>query len=283
LNELCDRGRAENLNHGRLYEELIKAVKPDDLATIIFTSGTTGRPKGVMLTHANFMANAWGAGQRIHVDESDLALSFLPLSHVFERLAGYYFMISRGARIAYAKSMQTVAVDIQRVRPTVAAAVPRFYEKIYAKIVDDVHNASPTVQALFRWSVRVGNERGNLLMAKRTVSAGLKIKYAIAKALVFGKLKRKLGGRIRFFISGGAPLIKELGEFFYAANVLILEGYGLTETSPVTNVNSVEDIKFGTVGQTLPNVEVRIAADGEILSNGEIYRIVPSVHHGRGR
>lgn len=250
------------------FDRSAGSVPPSSVATIIYTSGTTGPPKGVMLTHSNFVQNYLGAREQIKISETDVALSFLPLSHVFERLAGYYFMAFHGARIAYAESMQTVPEDIQAIRPTVCAAVPRFYEKIHAKIMEKVAMAPANLQRLFHWSVVVGRKVVQLNASNQKPSLFLGLQYAIAKILVFKKIKRQLGGRIRFFISGGAPLNRELGEFFSAAGVLILEGYGLTETSPVITVNTETAHRFGTVGKVLSNVEVKITEEGEIATRG---------------
>lgn len=268
LEELSLKGKIFLEGNSDAVQDWVRETGSDDLATLIYTSGTTGPPKGVMLTHRNFIANYLGAAQVIQVDDSDLALSFLPLSHVFERLAGYYFMIFNGARIAYAESMQTVPEDLVQVRPTVAASVPRLYEKMYLKIQESMKAASPVKKHLFDWALSIGRECLSIRTAGRVPNFLMRLKYGLADRLVFRKLKDKLGGRMRFFISGGAPLAKELGEFFGASGVLILEGYGLTETSPVIAVNSEAHVKYGTVGRPLPNVEVRIAADGEILTRG---------------
>ncbi len=243
-------GRRSHLNNGSLYEQLSREVSREDLATLIYTSGTTGPPKGVMLTHGNFLSNCEAASQVLCLNEGERSLSFLPLSHVFERMAGYYFMVQQGASIAYAESIETVPEDLLLVRPTVAAGVPRLFEKMHARILERVKASPPLKQKLFYWALKVGQ------------------RSLLARLLVFNKLKKKLGGRIRFFISGGAPLAKELGEFFYSAGVLILEGYGLTETSPVISVNRPESFKFGTVGLPLAGVEIQIASDGEILTRG---------------
>lgn len=268
MEKIFEMGKAEAYQDGTLYERLLSEGKPDDLATIIYTSGTTGPPKGVMLTHHNFMANYLGSKAYIKISDADSALSFLPLSHVFERLAGYYFMIFHGATIAYAQNMQTVPEDMQEIRPTICAAVPRFYEKVYAKILEQVEAGPRLRKRIFNWALKTGRRKLQAAEEKRPMPAGARVAYAIAKLLVFNKIKKKMGGRIRFFISGGAPLSKELAEFFFAADVLILEGYGLTETSPVIAVNADHDFRFGTVGRPLPNVEVRIAPDGEILTRG---------------
>lgn len=266
--KLLEMGNAEILKNAALYDQHVAMGKPEDVATLIYTSGTTGPPKGVMLTHRNFIANYEGAKKLIQLSEADSALSFLPLSHVFERLAGYYFMLFHGATIAYAENMQTVPQDIQQVKPTVCAAVPRFYEKVYGKICEQVEAGSPLKKKIFYWALKAGKQKLQAVEQKRPMTFREKIEYGIAKRLVFNKIKMKMGGRIRFFISGGAPLSKELAEFFFAADILILEGYGLTETSPVIAVNSDRDFRFGTVGHPLPNIEVKIAPDGEILTRG---------------
>ncbi len=249
----------------KFLDEQLKEISADTLATLIYTSGTTGPPKGVMLTHGNFIANYEGAREVIKVSEADLALSFLPLSHVFERLAGYYFMMLNGARIAYAESMKTVPDDMRLFRPTVVASVPRLYEKMHAAIMEAVSKASPVRRKIFEWAIKIGKKK---LDQKYHASILWKLKYKLARFLVLKKIEAKLGGKMRFFISGGAPLSRELAEFFYAAGILILEGYGLTETSPVIAVNSEQSLRFGTVGKPLPNLRVKIADDGEILTQG---------------
>lgn len=266
--DFLEQGRREQLNNESRYEELVQAIDVEDVATLIYTSGTTGPPKGVMLTHGNFVSNYQGAREYIQITDRDISLSFLPLSHVFERLAGYYFMMAHGATIAYAENMQTVAEDMMTVRPTVAAAVPRFYEKVYAKINETVKAGPAIRQKIFDWALSVGAHMTQCQQSKRELSLWRKVQFFLARILVFNKIKCGLGGEIRFFISGGAPLSKELAEFFYSAGILILEGYGLTETSPVISVNSEHDFKFGSVGRPLPNVKVQIASDGEILTAG---------------
>lgn len=261
-------GRRLHLNNGNLYGQLVSPVTRGDLATLIYTSGTTGPPKGAMLTHGNFLSNCEAACQVLHLNDGERSLSFLPLSHIFERMAGYYFMIQQGASIAYAESMQSVPEDLLLVRPTVAAGVPRLFEKMHARILEAVQASGTMRRRIFYWALKVGREAGELRQADRPTPFFLGLQFALARLLVFNKLKKRLGGRIRFFISGGAPLAKELAEFFYAADVLILEGYGLTETSPVIAVNRPRHFRFGTVGPLLPGVEVRIAQDGEILTRG---------------
>lgn len=268
LRDLMAKGRDVELNQGRVYESCVESVGPDDLATIIYTSGTTGPPKGVMLTHRNFISNYQGGYHRIQILETDSVLSFLPLSHVFERLVGYYFMAANGAVIWYAENMTTVADDILKVRPTVMIAVPRFFEKTYARILEEVRKAPAWRQAVFHWALRVGTRVSHQKIRGRKVPARLAVLLAAARVLVLNRLKNALGGRLRFFISGGAPLSRDLARFFHAADVLILEGYGLTETSPVISVNAVGDCRFGTVGKPIGNVQIRIAEDGEILTAG---------------
>ena len=267
MNELFETGRLGSLNNDGLYERMILQIHPEDLATIIYTSGTTGPAKGVMLTHRNFLENCQGAQELIKISECDLALSFLPLSHVFERLAGYYFMLFNGAKIAYAQSMQTVVEDMGITHPTVAAAVPRFYEKVYAKIIEGVKSGPPFREKIFFWALSVGRKISDQKYLKIKADVG-PLQIFLAEKLVLQKIRRVLGGKIRFFISGGAPLNKEIADFFYSLGILILEGYGLTETSPVITVNSESAFKFGTVGKPLSPCKVTIAEDGEILTKG---------------
>lgn len=246
----------------------IEMGAPDDLATIIYTSGTTGEPKGVMLSHGNLLENCIGVARRISLTSADTALSFLPLSHVFERMAGYYFAAFSGAKIVYAESLQTVADDIQKVRPTVAAAVPRFYEKIYASILAKVSAGGPRSEKIFKKALETRRKKNDLLVTGRAVSIPIRVMDCIYDHIIFKKLRAKLGGRIRFFFSGGAPLSRELAEFFYLCGVKILEGYGLTETSPVITVNTETEFRFGTVGRPLDNVKIKISEEGEILTAG---------------
>ncbi len=243
-------------------------INEDDIATIIYTSGTTGDPKGVMLTHANFISNLEACKTRVSIDETDVLLSFLPLSHVFERLGGHYIPLCSGAKIAYAESMFTVAENMREVSPTVMLSVPRLYEAMHDKILRQVEAGSSLKQQIFHWGVSVGSAVSSAIQHGKKPSVPLKIKAGLADKLVFTKLKAATGGRLRFFISGGAALPQSIAEFFHAAGILILEGYGLTETSPVISLNYPEKWKFGTVGPTVPGVEVQIAEDGEILTRG---------------
>jgi long-chain acyl-CoA synthetase len=244
------------------------AVAPDDLATIIYTSGTTGDPKGVMLTHGNIASNVVSCVRLLAISETDECLSFLPLSHIFERMVGHYTMLHRGVTISYATSPDTVAAQMGEVRPTIMAAVPRLYEKIYARVLDAAVSGSPVKKRIFFWAKRSAESWLEYTLARRKVPASLTFKKQLGDQLVFAKLRARTGGRIRFFVSGGAPLNPEIAKFFHAAGLPILEGYGLTETSPVIAFNTFDHLKLGTVGRPIPGVEVRIADDGEVLTRG---------------
>ena len=244
-------------------------VKPEDLATLIYTSGTTGDPKGVMLTHSNLVSNVLGAAKVFPgFGPDDVCLSFLPLCHSFERTSGHNFMLFAGATIAYAESVEKVPENMAEIRPTVMGSVPRLYEKMYARVNEKVANDPPFRQKIFRWALGVGREAFRHRVERTPPGALLKWKLALADKLVFSKIKARTGGRLRVFVSGGAPLAREIAEFFGAAGLLICEGYGLTETSPVITCNRPDWIKPGTVGLPLEKIEVKIAPDGEILSRG---------------
>ena len=247
----------------------IDKVKIDDWATIIYTSGTTGEPKGAILTHRNFISNVENSTQNLKVTAEDTMLSFLPLSHVLERMAGHYISCYYGATVAYAESIDKVAENMGEVKPTLMVSVPRLYEKIYARVLEGVEAGSPIKQKIFYWALKIGGEYIDKRMNHKPIPGSLQFKKNLADKLVFSKLSERVGGRIRFFISGGAPLSKEIAEFFGAAGLIILEGYGLTETSPVISINLLDKFKFGTVGPVIPNVEVEIAEDGEILTRGD--------------
>jgi long-chain acyl-CoA synthetase len=244
-------------------------VKGDDTATLIYTSGTTGDPKGVMLTHTNLVSNVLAAEKAIPVfGPEDVALSFLPLCHSFERTAGYNFMLHSGVTIAYAESVEKVPENMQEIRPTVMCSVPRLYEKMYARVNERVAAGPPLRQKIFHWAIGVGAEVFGHFVAHTKPGPFLKLKFAVADKLAFSKIKERTGGRLKIFISGGAPLAREIAEFFGAAGLLVCEGYGLTETSPVITCNRPDNLRPGTVGLPLDRVEVKIAADGEILSRG---------------
>lgn len=246
----------------------LKAIRPEDLLTLIYTSGTTGNPKGVMLTHQNLVSNIHAAADVINFGTDDLMLSFLPLSHSFERMAGYYTAMSCGASIAYAEGVETVRDNMQEVRPTIVTTVPRLFERLYSRLMKQTDSAPPVKRKIFRWAVAVGREYAGTRRACKSPSLALKVQRAVANTLVYSKLKAATGGRMKFFVSGGAALAKEFGEFFEAVGLKIIEGYGLTESSPVISVNRLDHYKWGSVGPVIPGVEVRIAHDGEILVSG---------------
>ena len=240
----------------------------NDIATIIYTSGTTGNPKGVMLTHANFLSNYNAAKSLIDVGETDVLLSFLPLSHVFERLGGHYVPLFSGAKVAYAESTFTVAQNMLDISPTVMLSVPRLYETMHDRVLRAVQAGSSFKQKIFHWGVSVGSAVSSKIQQGKKPSTLLKLQQSIADKLVFAKLKAATGGKLRFFVSGGAALPQSIAEFFHAAGIMILEGYGLTETSPIISMNHPEKWKFGTVGTPIHGIEVQIAEDGEILTRG---------------
>jgi long-chain acyl-CoA synthetase len=243
-------------------------VKPSDLATLIYTSGTTGDPKGVMLSHANLVSNVTSCLKIFDgISQTDVALSFLPLCHVFERMGGYYVMLRKGTSIAYAESVDKVPENMLEVRPTLMLSVPRLYEKMYQRINEKIAAQSPIRQKAFHWALRVGRQIFQHRVQKTEPGLLLKLQGAIG-ARAFAPIKARTGGRLRLFVSGGAPLAREIAEFFGATGLLILEGYGLTETSPVICVNSPDRMKPGSVGPAIDGVEVKIAEDGEILTRG---------------
>jgi len=249
------------------YRRRSAEVAESHLATIIYTSGTTGEPKGVMLSHANLSSNAFDGSRGFDFQPSDVALSFLPLAHVYERVMGYGYLF-RGVSIAYADQLDTVAQALLEIRPTLAAGVPRFFEKMYANIIERGHQEPPLKRKLFDWALRTAAEAAPWRAYGRRATPGVKLRWGIANAMVYSKIRAGLGGRIRLFSSGGAPLAPELAEFYWTIGVPVYQGYGLTETSPVVSANLPGANKVGTVGRPIPNVRVRIADDGEILVQG---------------
>jgi len=267
LKAVLDKGRAVAGAEPRLYDDLVARVKPDDEATLIYTSGTTGVPKGVILTHDNIVSNIKTSASIIPFSSADTVLSFLPLSHILERMVMFTYLY-KGCTVAFAESLEAVAQNLLEVRPHIMVSVPRVFEKIYTKVIDQVL-ASPSLRRkIFFWALKVGKAYGALKLAGKPIPGGLAFRRKIAAGLVFSKIIAKTGGRVRFFVSGGAPLSKDIAEFFYAIGLTILEGYGLTETSPVISINTFEHIRLGTVGKVIPGVEVKIAPDGEILARG---------------
>jgi long-chain acyl-CoA synthetase len=265
--QVLEKGQKIAEQKPELFEELALRIKPDNVASIIYTSGTTGIPKGVMLTHSNFISNVKSCSTVIEFSDKDTVLSWLPLSHVLERMVTYTYLY-KGCSIAYAESMETVAENMPEVKPHIMVSVPRLFEKFYSKVMDNVLSSSPLKRKIFFWAVKVGREYGKRKLLNQPIPGGLQFKRNLADKLVFSKIIEKTGGRVRFFVSGGAPLSKDIAEFFYALGMVVLEGYGLTETSPVIAVNTFDNLKFGTVGKPIPGVEVKIVEDGEILTKG---------------
>lgn len=265
--EVQERGSVYKKENPFHLKENIKLCVEDDLCSIIYTSGTTGEPKGVMLTHRNIVSNVLAASESIPFSKDDVFLSFLPLCHIFERMAGYYTAFSSGAMVCYAESIESVAQNMIECKPTIITTVPRLFERMYSKIKKNVEGQPEKKQKIFNWAMDTGRKYVEAKKSDR-LNVTLTLKHKLADKLVFKKLKDRTGGRLRFFVSGGAALPRELGEFFEAIGIIILEGYGLTESSPVIAVSRVDDYKFGTVGKVFPGVEVKIASDGEILARG---------------
>ncbi len=268
MDAVIEKGKEFEKSNPSHLEDNIKLNQKDDVCTIIYTSGTTGEPKGVVLTHNNILSNVKAAHQLFEISDKDTFLSFLPTCHIYERMAGYYTAMTGGSTISYAESIEKVAVNLQEIKPTIMTAVPRLFERMYSKIVKNVESQSAAKQKLFNWAIEVGKEFQLAKKSEGHVSIGLTAKHKLADKLVFSKLRARTGGNLRFFISGGAALARELAVFFEAAGILVLEGYGLTESSPLIAVNRPNDYKFGTVGKVCPGVEVKIAQDGEILAYG---------------
>lgn len=268
LADLEKLGADTRTRHPRLYEELVALAQPEELATIIYTSGTTGDPKGVMLTHHNLVSNAINSGQVFELRPDDVALSFLPLSHVFERTVLYIYMLY-GVQICYARGVEYVGEDIKEVRPTVVTAVPRLFEKIYATINKRASDQPPWKQKLFHRAVQLGRQAAQLENQGQRVPLGTRLELKALDKLVFSKWREAVGGRLRFFVSGGAALPSDLAYIFLGAGIIILQGYGLTETSPVVSFNRPVANRIGTIGTPIPGVKVKAAADGELLVQGE--------------
>lgn len=261
-------GRKWEAANGRAwFDQSLDSRGPDDLATLVYTSGTTGNPKGAMLTHGNITSNVTTVRDVVPFRPGDIALSILPLSHILERMVDFLYYY-RGMCVAYAEDVTKVADNLGEIRPQYFAAVPRLFEKMRARVLETIAAAPPARQKIFYWALKVAAERLPHRVEHTPMPLGLKIRSAIADKLVFGKILARLGGRVKYVVSGGAPLSADLAAFFIGAGVEIMEGYGLTETSPVIAVNRPEKRRIGTVGPVIPGVEVKIAEDGEILTRG---------------
>ena len=267
--DFLDMGQKYEEKNNFSLSEISSQIKEDDLLTIIYTSGTTGNPKGVMLTHKNLISNVIATINMADLKSSDnhSFLSFLPLSHVLERMTGHFTGFALGCTVYYAESIETVADNLGETNPSIVVSVPRLFEKMYNKINDGLKTAPSIRRKIFKWAYSVGEQTAHI-RDKSTLTGLMKIKFNLANKLVYSKVRGRLGGNIRFFVSGGAPLSKEVAEFFSYLNITILEGYGLTETSPVLTSNTETDLRFGTVGKPIFNVEIKIADDGEILAKG---------------
>jgi long-chain acyl-CoA synthetase len=267
FNSIEEDGAALTAEQPDLYEVISSDVLPSDLASIIYTSGTTGEPKGALLTHSNITFNALAAGSFLDIESGGVMLSFLPLSHIFERMV-LYLALNRGVQINYATGIETVASDIQDVHPTLMSTVPRLLEKIYGRMQKNAADGGELKKRLFSWSMGVARQSAQLSTMGRPTPPLLQLQREIADQLVFAKLRQAVGGKIRRIVSGGAALPSELALVFTGAGVPVLQGYGLTETSPVIAVNTLEHNRIGSVGRPLPGLEVKIAEDGEILTRG---------------
>jgi long-chain acyl-CoA synthetase len=259
LDQLIELGEVDDTD----FRKLSKDIDPDDVATLIYTSGTTGEPKGVMLTHENIISNVIDACPTIDFSEKDVPLSVLPLSHVFER-SGMYLYIFHGMAVHYAESIEKVAENLQEVRPTVFVGVPRIFEKVYARAKLKAANTSPVKERIFDWAIEIAKEQAQLASDGEEIPASLAVKHKIADKIVYEKLRTFFGGRLRYCISGGAALSNDIYLIFTGADIAIMQGYGLTETSPVISTNVPAARRLGSVGKPIRNVAVRIAADGEI-------------------
>ena len=269
IQEVVSRGRALYGSEPDLFDSLWRGAKADDLATLLYTSGTTGDPKGVMLTHKNLTANTMNSCRWLGLEgREDIALTYLPFSHIFERAVWYIYM-KTGAVIAYAESIETVSKNLLEIRPTAMTSVPRMFEKIYARIMERGISAGFPRKQIFFWAMRIGRKWAERKDKGEGAGPILALQHKFADKLVFKKWREAVGGRIRTFISGGAPLAPEIAYLFSAAGLTILQGYGLTETSPSISCNTEARNRVGTVGPVMDGVSVKIAEDGEILVKGD--------------
>ncbi len=250
-------------------EARVDRIEPDDLVTVIYTSGTTGVPKAVALTHRNVLFEAWYARQAVpQLGTDEVMLSCLPLSHVLERAVGYYMTLAHGCRIAFADSLEKVPENMREVRPTAMVGVPRLFEKIHARIFQEVHRMPAAKRRVFQWALAAGKAHVQARFVERRKDPWAALRHRLADRLVFAKLRERFGGRLKLFVSGGAPLDPAIAEFFWIIGLPVLEGYGLTETTAAVTINTFEAVRFGSVGRALAHMEVRTDADGEILIRG---------------
>lgn len=267
LEELMNWGTAANDTDPNVFESLQQSVTPDALATLIYTSGTTGDPKGVMLSHSNLVFNVLSTAKVMTVAEDEPALSFLPFSHIFERSVIYYYLYTR-AKIYYSSSIESVGKDLLEVKPFYMTSVPRLFEKIYSRAMEKAEEKGGPAIKLARWAIEVGKQWAEIVSNGGTPDLGLTLKHKIADNLFFSKWRAAMGGRIRYFVSGGAALEKDLARVFFASGLPILQGYGLTESSPGITSNTDMHNRLGSVGRVMPGVTIKIAEDGEILCSG---------------
>ena len=268
--DLMELGRRKHAEDPSLFEKLSQEVMVDDLATIVYTSGTTGLPKGAMITHGNifWVVQSLNAIKPPFASDKDCTVPFLPLSHVFERIAGHFNGMYCGITSSYAESIDTLLADFEEKRPTMILAVPRVCEKVYQKIMAQVKEQSPFKQKVFAWGQKVGNRISELREKHKRIPLFLKLKYKIAYAVIFKKLQDKLGGRVTWMTASGAPTAEEIIRFFNAAGITVIQGYGMTETTAPATMQSMADYRIGTTGKPIPGQDIKIAADGEILIKG---------------
>lgn len=262
---------SEELNEEDIFkiESIYNSIDTNELATIIYTSGTTGTPKGVMLTHYNFISEIiLGTKKITEVNENDIFLSFLPLSHVLERAVGYYIPLYRGATIAYAESIEKVPDNISEIKPTAMVSVPRLFEKMYSRIFENIHAMPAFKKALVHKGLDIGKQRIHKKYISKEKDAWLRVRYKFFDRLIFSKIRERFGGKMRFFVSGGAPLDKSINEFFWIIGMPIFEGYGLTETSPGVCINTLRDIRFGSVGTMFEETFAKVGEENELLLKG---------------
>lgn len=269
FSRLIETGREAHYEIEAAVYALAEKISEKNLACIIYTSGTTGAPKGVALTHGNYLHTMQSVVRHIPDHEKlQLHFSFLPLAHSFERLSGHYLVFYMGRCAAYAESMETIAENLREVRPNILTAVPRFFEKVYARIVQGVQAASPLRRKMFQWALAVGRRVNEAKRLSRSLSLKESLHYRLADRLVYRKARAAFGGRLEFCISGGAPLSPQIARFFYDLGILILEGWGATEATAPLTINKPEEFRFGSVGKPIPGVRIRVAEDGELEVKG---------------